>query len=126
MGVDWPVRLFRRSKGQFRPVSVHESIQVDGRVERLNAPLLHYSYHSIEEYNEKCDHYTTLAADDLYKKGRRFSFLDHLRPGWELFNRIVLHGAWLDGRAGLTYAVLSSRAAWIRSMKLRALDLNQH
>jgi len=119
VGVDWPLRLFRRTKGRYRAVSVHESIEVSGTVQRLNAPLIHYSYRTIEEYNAKCDHYTTLAADDLYRKGRRFTWLEHLRPGWELFNRIVLRGAWLDGQAGLTYAALSSHAAWMRAIKLR-------
>lgn len=122
VGTDWPLRLFRRAKGQFTTASVHESIQVDGAVERLSGVLEHRSYATIEEYEAKCDHYTTLAAHDLFKRGRRFSMLDHLRPFWELFQRIVLRGAWLDGQPGLVYAALSAHAAWLRAIKLWALE----
>jgi len=118
VGTDWPLRLFRRQKGKFSSASVHESIQVDGTVRRLTEALKHYSYASIEEYQAKCDQYSTLAAQELFNRGRRFSILDHLRPGWELFQRIVLQGAWLDGGPGLMYAALSSHAAWLRAIKL--------
>jgi len=118
VGVDWPLRLLRRDKGRYRQVPVHESIEVDGSVGRLDAPLLHYSYDTLQEYLNKCDHYTSLSADSLYKEGRRFSWLDHLRPGWEIINRVVIHGAWLDGQAGLMYAALSAHAAWLRAIKL--------
>ncbi len=122
VGTDRVTRLFRKGKGRFKPVRVHESIEIDGPVGELSGRLLHFSYATLDEYRQKCDHYTTLAADDLMKKGRRFRWTDYLRPGWELFNRIVLRGAWLDGYAGLTYAVLSSRASWMRSVKLKNLQ----
>jgi hypothetical protein len=121
VGTDWPLRLFRRTKGRYRPAAVHERIEVQGPVARLTAPLLHYSYASLAEYHQKCDHYTTLAAEEQFQKGRRFSPLDIFRPVWELFQRVVLRGAWLDGRAGLLYAALSARATWLRSIKLRRL-----
>lgn len=118
LGNDWVLRLFRRSKGRFKPVKVHESIEVSGTTARLQAPLEHYSYSSIAEYNEKANHYTTLAARELWTRGRRSSPLDFLRPGWELFSRVVLKSAWMDGRPGMMYAAFSSHTAWVRAMKL--------
>jgi len=118
LGNDWVLRLFRRSKGHFKPVKVHESIEVSGNTARLRAPLEHYSYSSISEYIEKSNHYTTLAAQDMWARGRRCSPLDFLRPGWELFNRVVLKSAWMDGRPGMMYAAFSSHTAWVRAMKL--------
>ena len=93
-------------------------------VSRLKHPLEHFSYASLEEYVEKCNQYTTLAAQDQWERGRRFSHWDHLRPAWELFQRVVLKGAWLDGHAGLTYAALSSHAAWLRAIKLKQYEKN--
>jgi glycosyltransferase involved in cell wall biosynthesis len=122
VGTDWPLRLFKRAKGKFSKVSVHERVEIDSRVARLEKPLRHFSYATIEEYNAKCDHYTTLSAQDLFKKGRRFSAFDHFRPGWELFQRILLRGAWLDGRPGLIYAALCAHAAWLRAIKLWDLE----
>jgi glycosyltransferase involved in cell wall biosynthesis len=122
VGTDWPLRLFKRAKGKFSAVSVHERIEISGRVGRLQKPLQHFSYATLEEYTAKCDHYTTLSAQDLFKKGRRFSMVDHLRPGWELVQRVLLRGAWLDGQPGLIYAALSAHAAWLRAIKLWELE----
>ena len=93
VGVDWVLRLFRRGRGRFRPVRVHERVDVEGTVARLTQPLEHYSYATLREYLAKCNHYTTLAAQDLYGRGRRFRRMEHLRPVWEIFQRIVLKGA---------------------------------
>ena len=123
VGSDHVLRLFRRDCGFFRNLKVHERIEVRGTVGRLKNPIEHYSYPTLEEYMEKCNRYTTLAAQDLRARGRRFAWWDHLRPGWELFTRVVLKSAWLDGHAGLTYAALSSHAAWLRAIKLREMEM---
>src|SRR5881227_2262413 len=44
---DWQVRLFRRGRGRFGTRAVHESVSVDGRVERLTGHLEHRSYRDI-------------------------------------------------------------------------------
>jgi glycosyltransferase involved in cell wall biosynthesis len=121
LGADWVLRLFRREKGRLRPVRVHESIEVQGSVGQLKNPMEHFSYPNLDEYVEKCNHYTSLAAREQWARGRRFSWLDHFRPAWELGVRVVAKGAWLDGHAGLTYAALSAHAAWLRAVKLREL-----
>jgi glycosyltransferase involved in cell wall biosynthesis len=122
VGRDWVLRLFRKSAGRFTTAAVHEHVQINGRVGQLSEALLHYSYDSLEEYLDKSNHYTTLAAEALFQKGRRFRLSDHLRPFWEIFARVALKGAWLDGRPGIVYAALSAHAAWIRSVKLWALE----
>ncbi len=40
---DWQVRLFRRGHGRFVDRDVHESVEVDGRLERLAGHLVHRS-----------------------------------------------------------------------------------
>lgn len=122
VGSDWVLRLFRKDLGYFKNLKVHERVEVRGTVGQLENALEHFSYPTLEEYVEKCNHYTTLAAQEMRARGRHFSVFDHLRPAWELFARIVLKGAWLDGQAGLTYAALSAHAAWLRAVKLKQLD----
>lgn len=122
VGTDWPLRLFRRSRGRYSGTQVHERIDVSGNVGTLNAPLLHFSYASIAEYHEKSRAYAALGAEDLHARGRRFGLLDWARPAWELINRIALRGAWLDGWPGLAYAALSAQSAWRRSAALRRLQ----
>jgi glycosyltransferase involved in cell wall biosynthesis len=121
-GSDWVVRLLRRGQGRFRPVKVHESIEADGPIGRLRVALEHFSYANLQEYVEKCNRYTTLAAQEQWARGRRFSRWDHLRPTWEIFVRVVMRGAWIDGQPGLMYAALSAHAAWLRAIKLWEIE----
>ncbi len=122
VGHDWVLRFFRRNQGRYEPREVHERVVVSGKTGRLRGHLDHFSYASLDDYLQKIPVYTALAARQRWKEGKRFSFWQHLRPGWELLNRIVLHGAWLDGHAGLTYAALSAHAAWLRSIKLKEME----
>ncbi len=118
VGRDWVLRLFRRTKGKYLPKEIHERIEVNGKVGRLQHPMNHFSYATLDEYLAKIPAYTALSAQARWQAGQRFSLLSHLRPGWELFSRVILKGAWLDGQAGLIYAALSSHAAWLKSVKL--------
>jgi len=118
VGKDRVLRFFLRDKGRYLPLEIHEQVVVNGVVRRLKGPLDHFSYATLEEYLEKIPTYTTMAAQARWDAGKRFTVLYHLRPVWELFSRVVLKGAWLDGQAGLMYAALSAHAAWLRCVKL--------
>ena len=55
--------------------AVHESVTVDGRVETLAEPLLHQSYRDLEDFVRRSNRYSTLAAQDWIRRGRRVSCL---------------------------------------------------
>lgn len=122
VGTDHVLRFFKREKGKYLPLEIHERVNVQGPVGILSGALDHYSYASLEDYLQKIPIYTDLSARARWSQGKRFSLWHHLRPGWELFLRVILRGAWLDGQAGLTYAALSAHAAWLRSIRLRELE----
>ena len=126
VGRDWILRLFRRTKGRYRPLEIHEQVEVDGKTSRLVNPLDHFSYATLNEYLEKLPSYTAMAARQRWEAGKRFSSWHHVRPAWELFSRVVLKGAYLDGQAGLLYAALSAHAAWLRSAKLWEIEHAGH
>ena len=63
-------RLYRRDKARFVGI-LHESLEVDGPVGRLEGDLLHYTVETLAEHRAKMDGYTTLAAEQLYRAGRR-------------------------------------------------------
>ena len=122
VGQDWVLRFFRRDKGRYQPLEIHEQVEVSGPTGKLRGTLDHFSYATLEEYLEKLPAYTAMAARQRWVSGKRFRAWHHFRPVWELFNRVVLKGAWLDGQAGLMYAALSAHAAWLRSVKLWELQ----
>jgi len=68
---DATIRLFRRGRGRFAERAVHEAVEVGGQVGYLQAPLEHFTYDSIGAYLTRMDRYSTLAAMELHRGGRR-------------------------------------------------------
>lgn len=106
---DYVLRLFQRNEGRFVDRRVHESVSVDGPTGKLRTPLEHYTYRSIEAYFERMERYATLAAEEMFERGRKASRLDlTLRP-WSTFLKMYfLRLGFLDGRDGLRLARLYS------------------
>ncbi len=113
------IRLFRRTKARYGEDRVHEGINVDGRISRLRHHIDHLSYRDLTEYLEKCNRYTSLIAEKKWSQGARFSVWHNLRLPYEFVVRYFLKGGFLDGRVGLTYAVLSSYYVWLKFAKLQ-------
>lgn len=115
---DYQLRLFRRGWGTFRSVSVHEAVEVKGRLGYLKAPLLHYSYRGIGDFVERSNLYSTLAAQDMIRQGKRVSWLDLLlRPLGRFCSMYLLHRGFLDGSHGFLLAVLYGYYVFLRSAK---------
>ncbi|PYN61615.1 MAG: glycosyltransferase family 2 protein [Candidatus Rokuibacteriota bacterium] len=116
---DWQLRLFRRGRGRFVERAVHESVEVTGEVERLGAPLVHRSYRDISDFLTRADRYSTLAAEDWVRSGRRPRTRDLiLRPAGRFLSMYVVHGGFRDGWRGFLLAVLYAYYVFIRSAKV--------
>jgi glycosyltransferase involved in cell wall biosynthesis len=103
------IRLFRRSKGRFTGDSVHERVEVDGRIGRLEGHLLHYTDPDIEHYLNKLNRYTTLSAGILQNQGRRFRVSNVIvKPPATFIKMYFLKSGYRDGIPGLLLALLSS------------------
>ena len=116
---DDQLRLFRRGRGCFVAHPVHESVKVDGRVLGLDAPLIHESYRSIEEFVSRANRYSTLAAEEAIRAGRSVTAAELLlRPLGRFFTMYVLHAGFLDGWRGLLLAVLYGYYVFLRTAKI--------
>jgi glycosyltransferase involved in cell wall biosynthesis len=116
---DWQLRLFRRGRGRFVERAVHESVEVTGEVGRLGASLVHRSYRDISDFLARADRYSTLAAEDWVRSGRRPRAGDLvLRPAGRFLSMYVVHGGFRDGWRGFLLAVLYAYYVFIRSAKV--------
>ncbi len=106
---DYLPRLFRRDRGRFTSDTVHERIEINGALGKLEGHILHYTDPDIEHYLEKLNRYTTLSADSLEQQGRQFRTLDVLvKPPANFVKMYFLKGGFRDGIQGLILALLSS------------------
>jgi glycosyltransferase involved in cell wall biosynthesis len=116
---DWQVRLFRRGRGRFVERAVHESVAVEGGVERLRGHLEHRSYRDVADFLARADRYATLAADEAVARGRRAGVVDLvLRPLGRFLGMYVVGRGFLDGWRGFLLAALYAYYVLIRSAKI--------
>jgi glycosyltransferase involved in cell wall biosynthesis len=103
----WPdpkLRLFRRGHGRCEARSVHETIQVRGRVVAIDrGALIHHSYPTLSDYIEHMNRYSSLGAEMAVADGRRgFSVIDIVvRPAATFVYNYFFRVGFLDGREGL-------------------------
>lgn len=71
------VRLYRKQEGSFRDSTVHDTVVLkDGvNVTVLKHPVVHRCFRSHEHAVEKINFYSSMQAEDLFKKGKNPSFL---------------------------------------------------
>ncbi len=113
-------RLFRRTAGRFSEKNVHEELVVDGPVGVLDGDLLHFTDPDLHHYFAKFNRYTSLAAEDLDRAGRRWSVADLLvRPAFQFVKMYLLRRGFLDGMEGFILAVVSSAYVFVKYAKLR-------
>jgi len=115
---DWQLRLFRAGRGRFEEKHVHEALQVQGTTGRLENVLEHFSYLTIDDYLQRLNHYTTLAARDRQEKGERFSWVRLcFDPAWTFIKMFILKSGWRDGFPGVALSILSALNTLVKHAK---------
>jgi glycosyltransferase involved in cell wall biosynthesis len=111
-GIWWPdrqIRLFKREKGKFPCVHIHEYVKIDGRVGTLVNPYIHYNYESIHQYLTKIDRASSSEALSLEEMKYQVLWYDAIRFPVSDFVKIYFaqHG-FKDGLHGLVLALLQA------------------
>jgi glycosyltransferase involved in cell wall biosynthesis len=120
---DLHVRLYDRRTARWSERKVHESIDIEGKVERLRGELLHYPYRDMSEHLCKIDRYTTLVAEQWAAEGRRASGLQaFVYPRLAFFRNYILRRGFRDGRTGLIVSLLNSYYVFLKYAKLLELQ----
>lgn len=113
------LRLVRTQQAKYVGGLVHEGLEVKGKIGKLKHPINHYSYDTIETYFRKFNKYTSLAAEQMYKNGRRFSLLFLLITlPFEFIKRYILKLGILDGLRGFLWASFSTGYVLVKYAKL--------
>jgi len=119
---DRQLRLFKKSKGHWKPRHIHESVTMDpgARVERLTGDLLHYTSENAAHHHRMIgERYAPLAARQMFEEGRRTSVLGVASAGPAAFIRsLILKGGLRDGFAGFTIASFAAHHAFLKHLML--------
>ncbi|NJD22686.1 MAG: glycosyltransferase family 2 protein [Melioribacter sp.] len=116
-------RLFNKQQISFNEKEVHEHLKVEGTVGKLKNDLNHYTGPSIEHYFIKYNTYTSLAAKELFEKGKKATVIDILlRPIFLFCKMYIFRLGFLDGLQGLILAAFSSSYVFTKYCKLWELN----
>jgi glycosyltransferase involved in cell wall biosynthesis len=118
---DVPLRLFRRECGRWTGM-VHETVEIDGPIGRLNHVLEHRTLADLRVFLTKIDHYTTLEARDQFQSGMRYRAIDlAIRPPWTFLKLYLFKQGWRDGAQGFIFCLLSGLSVLVRTWKLHEI-----
>ena len=118
------LRLFNKTKGGVTLEKVHEKVRVEGEVGTFKNEMLHYSYRNIQDYFNKFNYYTTLAAETYLKNGRSKSkFMIMIRLPITFIHLYLIRGCFLNGFAGFVWSIFSSFYPLVKYIKLVELKM---
>ena len=125
---DTQLRLFRKGKARFPNQHVHEKLQVEGSIGKLNNDMLHFPYQDINQFLRKFNFYTSVEAEYLKDEGLEINFLNTLnytllKPLTRFIRRYFFKGGFRDGMPGLFCSLFDALNYVVRYFKL--WDLKQ-
>ncbi len=116
---DWLLRLYHRDHARWSDDPVHEKVETDGKIITLVGDLLHESEQGIADYLEKQNRYTTLAAEELHRAGRRANpFKLLLSPLFRFIKFYFVRLGFLDGLPGLVHISIGCFNSFCKYAKL--------
>ena len=98
---------------------VHEHPECSLPLEKLPGHIEHYTYRNWQEWEEKMSRYSTIWAEEAYKKGRRTSLPVALLHGiGSLFSTLLLRRGFLDGWIGICLSCMYFSYTMLKYLKL--------
>ncbi len=120
---DRSLRLFNRQYARWSLDPVHEKVETDGPVGRLDADLLHRSENGLADYLAKQNRYTSLQANALFEAGRRVGAAKLLlSPLLRFFKFYLLRAGFRDGIPGLIHILIGCHNSFMKYAKLLELQ----
>jgi glycosyltransferase involved in cell wall biosynthesis len=125
----YKTKLFDRTHGTFSDAPLHERVNLDGEVGKLRNVLKHYTYPDLDTAVAKAHAYAEMAADEMFREGRRSSILGaYLHATWAYVKTCILNLGFLDGWVGHVLATNTAYAVFLKYLKLweKGRDAEEH
>lgn len=113
------LRLCRRSKVTWGGADPHEKASVEGRVQKLQGDLHHYTYGSIAEQVQSLNSLSSAAAQTLAKEGEGSGIKEIIFRPWIRFVKFYFFKkGFKEGFPGLIVAILEAFYVFLKYVKL--------
>lgn len=126
---DWypnkKLRIFNRSKAHWTGMNPHDHIELkdsSAKIGHLKGDILHITYQSYTEFNEKTEYFSTIAAKAYFDQGKKAPIWKIIfNPTWAFFKAYVLRLGFLDGFNGFMICYQTGHITFLKYAKLREL-----
>lgn len=107
--------LFKKNQGIFDQALVHENLKITGAIQKLNNPIIHFSYRKNSDIQKKINHYGHLSAMQLRQQGKTGGFyIALLKASFTFLRGYLFKLGFLDGLAGLKIAWMNTRYTFFK------------
>lgn len=114
---DRKIRLVRRESGKWSNDPLHETLGVDGKVERLSKPIFHYVYRRISDHVKTINRFSDVYAKGCPSAGSGFVLAGVGHAFIKFLECYVWKLGILDGVPGLIIAMNSSWYVFLKHAK---------
>ena len=124
---DFTLRLVRQPLAGFTDHFLHAHMTVNGRAGHLKAPIIHYSYRTLDDVLEKLNRYSRGAARDLADRGGSSTLTKAIFKGfWAFFRTYFIRRGFLDGQMGLALAIYNGQTTYYKYLRLWMAKTKNH
>jgi glycosyltransferase involved in cell wall biosynthesis len=121
---DRKTRLFHKEQAHFGGINPHDWLELpdEAPICHLKGDILHYSFASRKEHEEKMDRFSTAYARSLYQRGRKVPVTKPwISAAWSFIKGYIWKLGFLDGSDGLYIARRNARYTLDKYQKLRKM-----
>ncbi len=118
---DYKIRLWNKKMGEWGGENPHDTVIMNknSRQKKIAADILHYSFYSIEEHITQINKFSTIKADNLFRKNKNAYLLEMLfNPIVKFVKTFIFKCGFLDGFYGLVIALNSAFSNYLKLIKL--------
>jgi glycosyltransferase involved in cell wall biosynthesis len=114
---DRKVRLVRRGKATWKGEDPHDELVCNGRIEKLQYPILHYVYRNIADQVRTMNNFSNILAGHSSPTGGWYVILGFFHSVFKFIECYLWKMGFLDGLPGFVIAVNSAFYVFVRHCK---------
>jgi glycosyltransferase involved in cell wall biosynthesis len=124
---DKQLRLFDSRKGKWMGPNPHDRFILERKSKsiKIKGDILHWNFESYEEHIDKMNKFSTIAALEAFKAGKRSGPLTAIfHSARSFFRSYIIYRGMLDGYDGFVSCSISAYTSFLKYAKLRCLIKN--
>ncbi len=124
---DVKLRLWDKRKGKWGGTNPHDKVMMDKNASTafLKGDLLHYSYYNISQHITQTNSFSTIAAREAFRKGKKSPTAKIvLNPLFTFIKKYFFQRGFTGGWYGFTICIISAFGKFLKYVKLKELHKN--